>query len=74
MGPAQPGGGCDHVVPDKRNARRRGLRASAGIGVKAPRHKRPHTGVIDLSIGGRPVERRSTLAIGPHRRCHIGRS
>ena len=31
-----------------RNARRRGLRAFRGIGVKTPRHKRLHEGVFDI--------------------------
>jgi hypothetical protein len=39
-----------------RNARRRGLRASAGSGVKAPRHKRLHW-ECSIAARRRTVER-----------------
>jgi len=68
-----PGGASDpeaphaRPAPDVRNARRRGLRASAGSGVKAPRHKRLHCEVFD-SARRQAVER----APNPRRRTQPG--
>ena len=60
---------CRVRALDVRNARRRGLRASAGSGVKTPRHKRLHADVFRLGDGepsiGQILEHRRPSAV-----CH----